>query len=376
MQRKMQWTVNSRASAAPKRYLWLLSVIYPLFPVYAIALHAATGDGFWLWMPLLLTFGLVPLLDAWLGEDPSTPEPDQLESLNEDRFYRRLTWLSAPLHVLTLWVAVVYSATAGLTALEWLLLAVVAGLAAGMAVNTAHEMGHHRSAPDQWFARLVLAVPFYSHFTIEHNFGHHRDVATPEDCASARLNESIYRFALREMPGGVRRAWVIEGRRLARRGLSRWSLSNSLLQGWLLALMIQLPLVLWLGPTVIGFLLIHHLVAWFLLTSANYVEHYGLLRRRLAEGGYERCQPHHSWNSNHRLSNLLLFHLQRHSDHHANPGLRYQALRNMSEAPSLPSGYFGMFLLAWLPPLWFRVMNPRLLALPQVDGDPGRLNRG
>ncbi len=370
-----RYSVGLDQCSQPKRYLWLLSVVYPLFPVYAITLHWSTGQAFWLGLPLLLTFGLVPVLDAILGQDPSTPVAEQIPMLNEDHFFRRLTWVTAPLHLVTFVVSVAYAATANLSLGEWLLLAVVAGLAAGVAVNTAHEMGHHRSGPDQWFARLALAVPFYSHFTIEHNFGHHRDVATPEDCASARMNESIYRFALREMPGGVGRAWAIESRRLARRGLSRGSFSNSLLQGWLLALAIQLPLVLLFGPMTIVFLLIHHLVAWFLLTSANYVEHYGLLRRRLDDGSYERCQPHHSWNSNHRLSNLLLFHLQRHSDHHANPGLRYQSLRDMPDAPALPSGYFGMFLLAWLPPLWFRVMNPRLLALPQVQGDLRRVNR-
>ena len=375
----MQSARQSQSYAAEpvgaKRYLWLASVVYPLFPVYAVVMHALTGQAFWLGMPLLLTFGLVPLLDGWLGQDPSNPSEQSLPTLNEDPFFRRLTWLTAPLHVLTLLVVASYAATAGLTLAEWLLLALIAGLAAGIAVNTAHEMGHHRSRPDQWFARLALAVPFYSHFTIEHNFGHHRDVATPEDCASARMNESIYRFALREMPGGVRRAWTIEARRLARRGRSPWSLSNELVKGWLLALAIQLPLVLWFGPMMLLFLLIHHLVAWFLLTSANYVEHYGLLRQRLEDGRYERCQPHHSWNSNHLLSNLLLFHLQRHSDHHANPGLRYQALRDMPDAPALPSGYFGMFLLAWLPPLWFRVMNPRLLALPRIRGDLSRVNR-
>lgn len=371
----VSFSFQLRDGSEPKRYLWLLSVVYPLFPVYAVALHAATGQGFWLLMPLLLTFGLIPLFDAVLGQDPSTPSPESLPALNDDRFFRRLTWLTAPLHVLTLLVSVAYAATANLALGEWLLLAVVAGLAAGMAVNTAHEMGHHRSSPDQWFARLALAVPLYSHFTIEHNFGHHRDVATPGDCASARMNESIYRFALREMPGGLSRAWAIEARRLARRGQPVWSLSNELIQGWMLALMIQVPLVLWLGPSALLFLVIHHLVAWFLLTSANYVEHYGLLRRRLADGRYEPCQPKHSWNSNHRLSNLLLFHLQRHSDHHANPRLRYQALRDMPDAPALPSGYFGMFLLAWLPPLWFRVMNPRLLALPGIEGDLDRVNR-
>jgi alkane 1-monooxygenase len=116
-------------------------------------------------------------------------------------------------------------------------------------------------------------------------------------------------------------------------------------------------------------------MAWFQLTSANYVEHYGLLRRKEADGRYERCQPHHSWNSNHVFSNLLLFHLERHSDHHAHPNRRYQSLRHFENLPSLPTGYFGMFLLAYCPPLWFRVMNPRLMALPHVAGDPARVNR-
>ncbi len=115
-------------------------------------------------------------------------------------------------------------------------------------------------------------------------------------------------------------------------------------------------------------------MAWWQLTSANYVEHYGLLRQRLPGGGYERCQPHHSWNANHTYSNLVLFQLERHSDHHANASRRYQSLRHFPDLPQLPSGYFGMFPLAYVPALWFKVMDPRLLALPHVRGDFGRVN--
>ena len=124
------------------------------------------------------------------------------------------------------------------------------------------------------------------------------------------------------------------------------------------------------------FLVIHNLMAWFQLTSANYIEHYGLLRAKRADGSYERCQPHHSWNSNHVCSNLLLFHLERHSDHHANPQRRYQSLRDFEDVPRLPSGYFGMYLLAYVPPLWFRVMDKRLMELPHVQSDLSRVNRG
>jgi alkane 1-monooxygenase len=359
-----------------KRFLWLLSVVYPLFPVYAVLLHAWLGTEWVLLTPILLTYGLGPLVDWWWGEDLSNPPEQTVPELEADRYYRILTWLTVPLHVAALIISAVYAATAGLSLFGLLALAVVAGMAAGLAVNTAHEMGHKRDAIDQWLSRIALAVPFYGHFTVEHNFGHHRQVATPEDCASARMGESVYRFAWREMPGGIRRAWRIEKQRLARRGLGPWHVRNTILQSHLIAVVLQGSLVLALGWPILVFLLIHNLVAWFQLTTANYVEHYGLLRKKNADGHYERCRPHHSWNSNHVFSNLLLFHLERHSDHHANPARRYQSLRHFDDVPRLPSGYFGMFVLAWLPPLWFRLMDRRLLDLPHIDGDLGRVNLG
>ncbi|WP_220338307.1 alkane 1-monooxygenase [Wenzhouxiangella sediminis] len=358
-----------------KRHLWLLSVVYPLSPVFAVALHALTGRDWMLAFPLVFGYVVVPMLDALFGEDRSNPPEQTVPELENDRYYRLLTWLTVPLHVVSLVVAAFWAATQGLGPAAWITLALVAGMASGLAVNTAHEMGHKHTRIEQWLSRLALAVPAYGHFTVEHNFGHHRHVATPEDCASARMNESIYRFALREMPGGVFRAWRIERRRLARRGRSAWSPQNTILQSWLMTLLLQVGLVMALGWTTLAFLFIHNLFAWFQLTSANYVEHYGLLRRKDEAGTYERCRPHHSWNSNHVFSNLLLFHLERHSDHHANPNRRYQSLRHFEDLPQLPTGYFGMFVLAYLPPLWFRVMNRRLLGLPHIAGDLAKVNR-
>lgn len=358
-----------------KRALWLLSVLYPLSPVFAVALHAISGSEWMLALPIAFTYGVVPLLDIIVGEDRSNPPEQTVAELEEDRYYRVLTWLTVPLHVVSLIVAATWAATQGLSPAGWLTLAVVAGLASGLAVNTAHEMGHKHTRLEQWLSRLALAVPAYGHFTVEHNFGHHKHVATPEDCASARMGESIYRFALREMPGGLLRAWRIERRRLARRGHGACSPYNTIVQSWAMTLLLQGALVIALGWPTLAFVLIHNLVAWFQLTSANYVEHYGLLRRKSGRGIYERCRPHHSWNSNHVFSNLLLFHLERHSDHHANPNRRYQSLRHFEELPQLPTGYSGMFLLAYLPPLWFRVMNPRLLSLPHIQGDPSLVNK-
>jgi alkane 1-monooxygenase len=188
------------------------------------------------------------------------------------------------------------------------------------------------------------------------------------------MGENIYRFALRELPGGIRRAWQLEQERLQKEGRSAWSVYNALLQSYAITAVLQLGLIAAFGWIMLPFLAIHNVVAWWQLTSANYVEHYGLLRARLPSGAYEAPQPHHSWNTNHLVTNLALFHLQRHSDHHAHPSRRYQSLRHFPDLPQLPSGYFGMFPLAYIPPLWFRVMDPRLLALPHVQGDLAKVN--
>jgi alkane 1-monooxygenase len=188
------------------------------------------------------------------------------------------------------------------------------------------------------------------------------------------MGESIYRFALRELPGGIARAWRLESERLRQLGRSPWSVHNTMLQSYAVSAVLQLGLVAAFGWVMLPFLAVHNAVAWWQLTSANYVEHYGLLRARLPSGAYEAPQPHHSWNTNHLVTNLVLFHLQRHSDHHANPSRRYQSLRHFADLPTLPSGYFGMFPLSYVPPLWFRVMDPRLLALAHVRGDLDRVN--
>jgi alkane 1-monooxygenase len=357
-----------------KRWLWLMSVLYPLEPLLGIWLHSLTGNEWWLLLPLLLNFGLGPVLDWILGEDRNNPPDPVVMQLDRDRYYRRLTYATVPLHFVTLIGAAWYAGTAGLS-LPWLFgLAVVTGMTAGLAINTGHELGHKNSRLEKWLAKLVLAVPAYGHFTIDHNLGHHRNVSTPEDPASSRMGESIYKFASREIPGALREAWAIETDRLRRRDRPVWHPNNQILQSYYLTLLLNAALIYAFGWIMLPFLLLHHVSAYWQLTSANYVEHYGLLRLKDENGKYERCEPRHSWNSNHVFSNLVLFHLERHSDHHANPLRRYQSLRHFDDAPQLPSGYFGVYLIAWIPWLWFRVMDKRLLALPHVNGDIDKLN--
>ena len=357
-----------------KRLAWLLSVVYPLVPLLGVALHARTGQPAMLAVPLLIGYGLMPLLDALIGEDRNNPPEAVVRQLEADRYYRWLTWLTVPLYFVTLIVCAWWAGTQHLPWWALAVLAYVAGTNAGMGLTTGHELGHKHNRVEQWLARLILAVPAYGHFTVEHGRGHHRWVSTPEDHASARMGESIYRFALRELPGGICRAWQLESQRLALHGYAAWSWRNTMLQSYAITALLQLGLIAAFGPVLIVFLAIHNVVAWWQLTSANYVEHYGLLRDKLPDGQYEAPQPHHSWNTNHLVTNLALFHLQRHSDHHANPSRRYQSLRHFEDLPQLPSGYFGMFTMAWFPRWWFRVMDARLLALPHVRGDLSKVN--
>jgi alkane 1-monooxygenase len=357
-----------------KRWLWILSLLYPLQPFVGIALHNFTGNELWLLFPLLLSYGFGPIVDALLGEDRNNPPEEVVMQLDQDRYYRWLTFAVVPVHYIILIGCAWYAATQALSVWGVLSIAVVAGLAGGFAINTGHELGHKNSRVEKLLAKVVLALPAYGHFTIDHNLGHHRDVSTPADPASSRMGESIYRFAIREIPGAFREAWAIEKDRLARRNKSVWHPANLILQSYALSTAITIGFVAAFGWFMLPFLFVHHVFAYWQLTSANYIEHYGLLRERDENGKYERCQKHHSWNSNHIFSNLVLFHLERHADHHTHPLRRYQSLRHFDDLPRLPNGYFGMYLLAYAPALWFRVMDRRLLALPHIQGDLDKVN--
>jgi len=355
-----------------KRYLWLLSVLFPLIPLAGMGLKMWSGQEWVLWIPLIFVYAVIPLLDYFFPNDSNNPPEQIVPQLERDSYYRLLNHLTVPLHFVVLVCGAWFVASQGLGWFGLLGHSLMVGAISGFGINTGHELGHKKNPVDRLAARLVLAVPFYGHFSMEHNAGHHADVATPEDSASARFGENIYRFARREIPGGIGRAWRLESERLQRRGFKPWRWRNEILQSYAISLLLYGGLILAFGAVILPFLLIQTAFAWWQLTSANYIEHYGLLRKKLPDGRYERCQPHHSWNANHIASNLVTFHLERHSDHHAYAARRYQSLRHFEDVPQLPSGYFGMFLLSYVPPLWYKVMDPKVLAL--AKGDISRVN--
>ncbi|WP_280503784.1 alkane 1-monooxygenase [Nocardia farcinica] len=372
-----------------KRYYWLWGLFVPtgLFTIVLpavwalneLGLPAAAHLPFWLG-PFLL-YLVIPLADRFIGPDGENPPDEVLAHLENDRYYRYLTYLYLPFQYAGL-VMACYLLTAG--DLSWLGidgglhladkigLTVTIGLVGGIGINTAHELGHKKVDLERWLSRIALAQTGYGHFYIEHNRGHHVRVATQEDPASSRLGESFWEFLPRTVKGSLVSAWRLEKARLERLGTGPWTWRNEVLQAWAMTVALYALLVAVFGIGLLPWLLVQAVFGFSLLEVVNYLEHYGLARQRTGSGRYERPAPTHSWNSDHLVTNVFLYHLQRHSDHHANPTRRYQTLRSWDGAPNLPAGYATMIMLAYVPPLWRRVMDKRVLA--HYDGDVTRAN--
>src|SRR3954466_4632771 len=378
-----------------KRHLWLIGLVVPSLAFIAVGMWSLTGWGGWFWIGPVVILVIVPAIDLLTGLDRSNPPDDAIEALEKDRYYRWITYLFLPIQYLGFVGA--FAVLAGENPMGWLVntvglhdwavglpfadrllaqdlglgvidkigLAVSIGAIGGIGINTAHELGHKREANERWLSKIALAQSFYGHFYIEHNRGHHVRVATPEDPASSRVGESFYRFWPRTVVGSLRSAWRLEKRRYARRKQHPFRLGNDVLNAWLMSAVLWGALVAWLGAGILPYLVIQAVVGFSLLEVVNYMEHYGMLRQKVGVGDrqrYERVDPTHSWNSNNIATNVLLYHLQRHSDHHANPTRRFQTLRDFPESPVLPTGYAGMMTLAVVPPLFRRVMDRRVLA--------------
>lgn len=345
-----------------KRYLWLLGALTITLPLNAAHLALLTGIHLFWWFGPIFVFGIIPVLDYLIGDDSSNPPDDVVPTLEKERYYRRIVYLATLIEYVSFLGAVWIVGTHALAWYDYLGFALSLGAATGVSINTAHELGHKTDPFERWLAKITLAPVAYGHFFVEHNRGHHVRVATPPDPASARYGESFWRFLPRTVFGSIGSAWRLEKERLARLGKSPWTWRNEVLHSWAMTVVLWGAVIAVFGKVVVPFLLIQAAYGASLLEVVNYLEHYGLGRKQLANGRYERCQPEHSWNSNRIVTNLFLYQLQRHADHHANPTRSYQALRHFDTAPQLPSGYATMIMFAYVPPLWFRVMNPRVVA--------------
>jgi alkane 1-monooxygenase len=350
-----------------KKWLWPLATILAFIPIGSILMYQRTGFETWLWASPIFFYGLVPIIEILFGEDSSNPPREAIPALRDDPFYRWSAFSALPVAYGTWIFGAWFIANEPLSLNGYIAILVANGLMGAGALNTAHEVGHRRDKTAINVARMLLCLCGMGHFRIEHNLGHHVQVATPEDSATAMMGESFYAFVLHELPGGFKRAWRIEKARLQRKGKSPFSLENEVFLNSLLTIAFYTALTVYFGPIVLPYLLGGALLSNLMLSSANYVEHYGLMRQQREDGKYERVQPHHSWNANHIVSNILMFHLQRHSDHHAHAERPYQCLRHFDTSPQLPAGYFTMFMAAWNPPIWYWIMDKRVAE--QMDGD-------
>ncbi|WP_304233076.1 alkane 1-monooxygenase [Jiulongibacter sediminis] len=310
---------------------------------------------------------VIPVIDYLLGKDRNNVFKENFEELVNERYFDILVYAHVYIQYFLLGWGLYVLSSYDLSNHQIIGLIVGQGIYSGTIINVAHELGHRKSKWAQWHARVALVSVWYHHFTIEHNRGHHVRVATPEDPATSRYNETLYHFWWRSITGSFRSAWQIQSCLLQKEGKTVWSFKNPMLIGFLATptlFTVALLLVNYFSGSIVHgqfqFLFIQALVAILLLEAVNYIEHYGMLRQKLANGRYEKVNPLHSWNANHFFSNLILFNLQRHSDHHAYASRPYQVLRHFDESPQMPFGYPLMIIMSLFPPLWFKVMNQKL----------------
>jgi alkane 1-monooxygenase len=355
-----------------KRFMWPAALFVPVLPYVGYGVAAHSGQNIFWYLAPAIVFILIPVIDGIVGDDGGNPPEELVAQLQQDRYYRWMTFLYLPLQyggvVLGAWQFV----QPGQTWFARVGIVLSVGTVNGIAINTAHELGHKRERLERWLSKIALAPSFYGHFYVEHNRGHHTRVATPEDPASARLGESFYKFWPRTVWGSLHSAVTLEWKRLSRNGGNPWTLKNDVLNAWLMTVVLWGLIIGFFGWKTIPFLILQAVVGFSLLEVVNYLEHYGLKRQLNAAGRYEKVNPLHSWNSNRLATNLFLYELQRHSDHHANPTRRYQVLRHFDESPQLPAGYARMIVIALAPPLWRRTMDPRVVA--HYDGDVAMAN--
>lgn len=333
---------------------------------YLVPVTAALGlwlGGAWSWLTVVFVYGLVPLADGLLGVDPRNAEDAALQRAGRSRLASLPLVLALPVQVgLFALLGIVWQGEAGwLERVGWVGSVAIAG--GGIGIVIGHELVHRRDRALYWLGKLLLGMVLYMHFAVEHVRGHHPCVGTDEDPASARQGRSVYAFLPASIVGQFRSAWALEAERLARAGQGPWTLRNEVLTGLLLQAVWLGAAALLFGAAVAAVFAVVALLSVSLLEVVNYIEHYGLRRGRDAAGRLEPVRAQHSWNSDHVVSRGLLFELPRHTDHHMNGSRPYQTLRSVAGAPQLPAGYPTMVLLALLPPLWFRVMDPRVAAV-------------
>lgn len=328
------------------------------FSIPMLVAISFTNVGWLTFLPVIFSFVFIPGLELLIKTKTDDLSAAEAEMVSVDRIYDLLIWMVIPIQCgFLIWFLFNIQALE-LFSTSWWGRSLSMGLMCGvLGINVAHELGHRRSKAERFFSKVLLMTSLYPHFYIEHNYGHHKNVATPADAATARYKETLYRFWVRSIFYSYLNAWQIEKNKLKRIKRSFYSFNNEMIWFLIIEIILTISIILTFGPIALFGFLFAALVGILLLETVNYIEHYGLMRKKVSARRHEDTSITHSWNSKHVLGRVLLFEVSRHSDHHAHPHKKYQSLETYKESPQMPTGYPGMMLLSTIPPLWFKVMN-------------------
>ena len=328
---------------------------YSLFlSIPATVILSLNGTGWVCWLPLIWAFVFIPILEIIGKPDHSNIDDSLRKNLSADLKFDVWLYVASFLHLSILCLFLIKFSQSWSWDISPIGQVFSMGLMMGnYGINVAHELGHRNNRFHRFMSQVLLLSSQYMHFAIEHNFGHHNKVATPEDPATARFGETVYLFWFRSIVMSWISAFKIE--KLRKKNLHQ----NSILHFSLIQLGLILAIAIVFPQSLLPYLL-SALLGILLLETINYIEHYGLVRNKIDSNGYERVQSIHSWNSNHLVGRCILFELSRHSDHHFKPQRKYQTLKSDTKAPQLPYGYPVMMIIALLPPLYFSIMKKEL----------------
>jgi len=333
------------------KYLTVFSVLF-----FAIVSFSSTG--FLAFSVVIYAYGFIPFVELFLKADESNLSAIEEEMLKNDKFYDWILYLTVPFQFFLLFYFLNSLEDPLLTTTDIIGRILSMGIMCGNAINIGHELGHRVKLHEKLMAKIMLLTSLNMQFFIEHNRGHHKRVATNEDPASATRNQLVYSFWIRSIVLSFISAWNLEANRLKKQNNSVFSFKNEMLRFVIIQVLFTFAIYFFFGALGLIAFLFAALGGHLVLETTNYIEHYGLRRKKTERGTYERTLPIHSWNSNHVYGRLLLFELSRHSDHHYKASRKYQILKHHEDAPQMPTGYPGMMLLSLIPPLWFYVMNP------------------
>ena len=337
-----------------------LKYIFAPLSIAFFAYISFTQRGMFTYSAFLYAYAFIPLAEFFLKNDETNLSEIEEQLAKRNRIYDVVLYFSFLIHLVLLVKFLFCLQDPSLEVYEIVGRTLSMGLMSTFAINLGHELGHRSTKGEQFLAKVMLLTTLMMHFFIEHNRGHHKHVATKEDPSTARKNELVYTFWFRAIFNEYLSAWRLEKQRRKAINLPNISLGNEMVQFQLIQISLVFIIYKIFGLFICLLFILSAAVAYLSFETVQYIEHYGLLREKDEKGRYKKVQAHHSWNSNHVFGRLMMFNLSRHSDHHYRPGKKYQILKHHDVSPQLPTGYPGMMILSLIPPLWFKVMNPKL----------------